>query len=246
MKNAMLLTLTITTLAACSPNTPLDPLNPLDTWNLPSHSSTPANTTLTFALPPRSAGPRTLTINPQIGSLDEHQNSFDYTPPQVTTGRWVNLSATVGNKTQTSLLYIIPKSFSSRTARINSINTIRATPRNCGNTPQSAAPALTWSDALEEAAWNYASRMALENFMSHIDPQGGTPEVRASRAGYTGRTVGENLGRTTEGLPEVTQAWLNSPEHCLNLMDPSYTEVASVAVDFPSGGQAVVMMFGAP
>jgi uncharacterized protein YkwD len=48
--------------------------------------------------------------------------------------------------------------------------------------------------------------------------------VRAQN--YPWRHVGENIAGGTDTLERTVEAWLESPPHCENLMEPDYRDVA--------------------
>lgn len=85
---------------------------------------------------------------------------------------------------------------------------------------------LTLNEKLDVAADRYSERMALGDFFSHSDPYDGSSiGTRVAQTGYRYTSVGENLayGQTT---PEaVVQAWMNSPGHRKNILNPKYTHM---------------------
>ena len=112
------------------------------------------------------------------------------------------------------------------------VNQARATPRYCGDTKFNAARPVRWNDALAAASRLHSEDMARNNYFSHEGRDGSHPDQRVERAGYNYRSTGENIaaGQTT---PEAAVlVWINSPQHCANLMNPVYTEMgAAFAVD---------------
>jgi uncharacterized protein YkwD len=86
-----------------------------------------------------------------------------------------------------------------------------------------------YSDRLAELARSYSRRMAEEGFFSHIDPEGGTIDVRVSRAGIKWYGVAENLAYTNGYVNPVAVAlrgWMNSETHRRNILDVEYRESA--------------------
>jgi uncharacterized protein YkwD len=65
--------------------------------------------------------------------------------------------------------------------------------------------------------------MAKFRFLAHEGRDGSTPAIRATRAGYTWRIVGENVAAGPESAEEVMRGWEESPDHCRNLLDPQFT-----------------------
>jgi uncharacterized protein YkwD len=101
-------------------------------------------------------------------------------------------------------------------------NARRAAGAVCGN--QSFAPAapLAPNPALTAAARGHSRDMAERGFFEHTNPDGRTPADRAVAAGFQSRYVGENIAAGQRGPTEVVQAWMDSPGHCQNIMDPHY------------------------
>ena len=105
------------------------------------------------------------------------------------------------------------------------VNHARERPRTCGNSRFAAVKPLTLSDTLSRAALAHAAEMAQFSHFSHDGRDGSSPADRMTRAGYEWKAVGENIaaGQTT---PEsVVEGWLNSPQHCANLMAPQFREM---------------------
>lgn len=107
------------------------------------------------------------------------------------------------------------------------INAARTQPRQCGERAFGAASALVWNDNLGAAAQGHSRAMANGNFFSHLDRDGRTPGDRAELAGYEGGRVGENIAAAQDSSERVVQAWLASPDHCANLMNPAFSELGA-------------------
>jgi uncharacterized protein YkwD len=105
------------------------------------------------------------------------------------------------------------------------VNEARAAPRKCGKTAFAAAPPLTLSPLLERAAHVQAADMADHNFFEHTGSDGSHPSDRVTRAGYSWRTVAENIAAGARDADSVVRGWLNSPGHCANLMGSQYREM---------------------
>ncbi|MBA1296787.1 CAP domain-containing protein [Pseudomonas lurida] len=112
------------------------------------------------------------------------------------------------------------------------INAARAQPHQCGTQAFTATTALTWNDNLAGAANSHTRNMANGNFFDHLDHDGRTPGDRAELAGYTAKTVGENIAAGLDTPRKVVDGWLASPGHCANLMNPQFRELgAAYAMD---------------
>lgn len=126
------------------------------------------------------------------------------------------------------------------------VNQARAQPRRCGTESFKATGPLTLDPALTRAAAIQAEAMAAGSFLEHQGRDGSTPADRATRAGYDWRSIGENIamGQTT---PErVVQDWLQSPEHCANIMAPVFQQMGVAFAVRPSseGGIYWAQTFG--
>ncbi|HEU4741020.1 MAG TPA: CAP domain-containing protein [Meiothermus sp.] len=115
------------------------------------------------------------------------------------------------------------------TAFLDAVNQARSTARKCGTQSFAAAPPLTWSLQLAQAAQAHSDYMAQTGKFGHEGIGDGTPAERVSKAGYAWRTLGENIAwgkpSSTLDLQAVMQGWLESPGHCSNLMNPAFTQL---------------------
>ncbi|MBA3594468.1 MAG: CAP domain-containing protein [Pseudomonadota bacterium] len=102
------------------------------------------------------------------------------------------------------------------------VNTARAKPRRCGDQPFPAVPPLMSHTLLTGLAASHAADMARHNYFSHTARDGSTVDVRATRAGYRWRNIGENIAAGQLTADHAVQAWLDSPGHCANVMAPNF------------------------
>jgi len=129
---------------------------------------------------------------------------------------------------------------------LDAINAARAETQDCGSEGVfDPAPALTWSNQLDNAAYEHSYDMAESDTFSH-DGSGTDTDITALEKhldrgskfyerikyhGYTQyRSVGENIAAGYKTAQEVVEAWLASDHHCANLMNPIYKEVGMVMV----------------
>jgi uncharacterized protein YkwD len=110
--------------------------------------------------------------------------------------------------------------------------------------------ALQPNAKLEQAAQGHSEDMAREDYFSHIAPDGQTPLDRMRGSGYIynsriGYEVGENIAWGTLWLASpqsIVNAWMASPEHRANILDPHYRETGIGVSPHPpaslAGGQA--------
>lgn len=104
-------------------------------------------------------------------------------------------------------------------------NDARSRGRQCGNRSFAATGPLTPNPQLARAAALHAQDMAQHSYLEHEGSDRSSPADRASRAGYRWRSVGENIASGQTTPEQVVQEWVRSPEHCANLMSPSFTEM---------------------
>ena len=91
---------------------------------------------------------------------------------------------------------------------------------------------LRLNGKLVRAAQGHSESMAQEGYFAHESPSGSTPlsRMRAARYIYSsklGYEVGENLAWGTLWLASpqaIVEAWMASPEHRENILDPHYQE----------------------
>lgn len=107
------------------------------------------------------------------------------------------------------------------------VNLARAQQRQCGDRRFAPAGPLRWSETLERAARAHSIDMARNGYFAHVAPGGSTPADRVTRAGYDYRRTGENIAAGQSTADDAVAAWLASPVHCANLMDPAYTEMGA-------------------
>lgn len=113
---------------------------------------------------------------------------------------------------------------------LNLINTYRSTGCTCGTDKMPAVAKLIWNDKLGVSANKHTTDMASNNYFSHTSKDGRTMSDRINAVGYLWSALGENIanGQTTE--KQVMESWINSPGHCANIMNGSYTDVGFARV----------------
>ncbi|HEV2403129.1 MAG TPA: CAP domain-containing protein [Candidatus Saccharimonadales bacterium] len=84
---------------------------------------------------------------------------------------------------------------------------------------------LHLSSELNSAAQAKANDMARLNFWSHISPSGIAPWQLITQAGYSYVTAGENLAYGFSDSQDIIRAWMNSPEHRINILNTDYRDI---------------------
>lgn len=108
---------------------------------------------------------------------------------------------------------------------------------------------LQVSPLLQAAAQEKANDMASKGYFAHVSPDGKTPWYWFAQVGYAFTYAGENLAVNFNDSSDVTQAWMNSPEHRANILDSHFTQIGIATAQGNFGGAPatyVVELFGAP
>ena len=110
------------------------------------------------------------------------------------------------------------------------VNALRAAGAVCGSSGFAATTALSWNTTLLQAAAVHSTDMAQKNYFSHTGLDGRSAAQRVTDAGYSWSTVGENIAAGQPSVESVMTAWINSPGHCQNLMNPNFRDIAVACV----------------
>ncbi|MDB5806391.1 MAG: hypothetical protein JWN73_3713 [Betaproteobacteria bacterium] len=162
-----------------------------------------------------------------------------------------------GNGTVTTIVLAFPLALPAADARDESrlsrrvlelVNQARAVARLCGKRRFAAAPPLAWDERLAAASVAYATDLARYKYLSHTGRDGSQPGLRATRAGYAWKAVGENLAAGQVSPEEVTAGWVASPGHCANLMSPAFSVMGAGYAVNPDDRMGVywAQLFAAP
>jgi uncharacterized protein YkwD len=81
---------------------------------------------------------------------------------------------------------------------------------------------VSWNEAAASAAYDHAVDMDVRNFFAHDNPDGESPGTRLAQAGVGGRGWAENIARGQADPISVMDAWMNSPGHRTNILNPAY------------------------
>jgi uncharacterized protein YkwD len=112
------------------------------------------------------------------------------------------------------------------------VNEVRAKGATCGTTSYAPTSPLTLNSKLTRSAQKHSEDMAAAGVMSHTTPEGAihyTPGwnvgQRIGAEDYQWQRWAENIAWGYRSASSVMQAWLNSPGHCRNIMNPAVTEL---------------------
>jgi uncharacterized protein YkwD len=96
-------------------------------------------------------------------------------------------------------------------------------------------PSLSASSRLNHSAQNWTDTMVATGQFDH-----GDPGARVSAVGFNWSTVGENIATGFTTPRRVVAAWMASQGHCMNILDPVYTQVGTGVNRSPVSGFASI------
>jgi len=114
---------------------------------------------------------------------------------------------------------------------------------------QAGLPALTLDSRLMQSAAAKATDMATRGYFGHANPDGYHMSYWINGAGYTYSLAGENLAKGFYDLDRLMNAWVASPGHYKNLVQPEFTNIGVGMAEGWYENQItlfVVQHFGAP
>lgn len=126
----------------------------------------------------------------------------------------------------------------SNTELVNLVNSSRA---------QNNLNQLTVNSKLESAAMQKAQDMFNNQYFAHNSPQGKTPWNFIDASGYEYVYAGENLAIGYDNNNELHKAWMDSPTHRENILNPNFREIGIISLSGTFDGAEtviVVQMFG--
>ena len=118
-----------------------------------------------------------------------------------------------------------------------------------GDRLHASVPSLKMNPVLIAAAQAKANDMAAKSYFAHVSPEGVDPWHWFKEVGYSFDYAGENLAVDFSDSSDVNQAWMNSPTHRENILDPHFTEIGIATAQGVYQGRAttfVVQEFGLP
>lgn len=114
----------------------------------------------------------------------------------------------------------------SRIDMLQRINAARSEARVCGTQSFAAAPPLVWNDLLEDASEIHSMDMETYDFFGHQNPVTlQKTDDRLQTVKYPYSRWAENIAISYPTVETVFKAWIESPSHCVNIMDPKNKEV---------------------
>lgn len=96
--------------------------------------------------------------------------------------------------------------------------------------------ALTWNAPCAQVAYDHSWDMDARDFFDHTNPDGDDPFDRMDNAGISYSRAAENIAAGYSDAQSVMTAWMNSPDHRANILNPDLTEIG-IGVRQGSNGQ---------
>lgn len=113
---------------------------------------------------------------------------------------------------------------------------------------EAGLPALTFNQTLASAAYTKGRDMIDRDYWAHVAPDGTQPWKFFTQFGYRYRYAGENLARDFSSASAAVDAWMNSPTHRENILNPKYKEIGIGVTEGDLAGvdtTIIVQFFGA-
>ncbi len=104
------------------------------------------------------------------------------------------------------------------------INRARSKGMSCGGRYYGPSRPLVWNEILGRASLKHCLFMADKGILCHTSRHSGGTGEWLSRLGYNWQAYGENVGEGYGTPEEVVRGWLESPDHCRNIMNPAFKE----------------------
>ena len=108
---------------------------------------------------------------------------------------------------------------------LDEVNETRMQARTCGSTNFSSTTPVEWNKTIQSSALIHNMDMNDNGFFSHTGSDGSNTGDRLDNVGYDWRGWGENIALGHTSIDSVMKAWINSPEHCANIMNPNWKEM---------------------
>ncbi len=105
------------------------------------------------------------------------------------------------------------------------VNQRRAQGAVCGNEYHGPAAALEAEQMLQNSAKGHSEDMAIRDFVAHMNPDGETMVDRVEAEDYPWWALAENVAAGYPTPQSVVDGWMASPGHCVNIMNPLYSQL---------------------
>lgn len=108
---------------------------------------------------------------------------------------------------------------------------------------------VTENQTLDAAALAKGNDMLAKGYWAHFAPDGTSPWSFFIKFGYKYSYAGENLARDFPDAASAVTAWMNSPSHRENMLNPNYRDIGIGVVEGSLAGvdtTIIVQFFGTP
>ncbi len=95
---------------------------------------------------------------------------------------------------------------------------------------------------LTAAAYLKAYDMFNDQYWDHISPDGKTPWYFIRNTNYDFRFAGENLAKDFSSSEDVIAAWMESPDHRANILNPNYEDIGVAIVQGRLNGKKTILI----
>lgn len=109
--------------------------------------------------------------------------------------------------------------------RVSDIDTVELLSLTNRDRMSNEAKPLVRNPLLDKSALDKCNDMVARNYWDHQTPDGKEPWTFIDAEGIKYHKVGENLAAGSVNAHTTENAWLASPGHRANLLDPEFTEV---------------------
>lgn len=129
-----------------------------------------------------------------------------------------------------------PNIFFADITKIDLNNLINQSRKEAGVMP------LRENEKLNKVAELRAKDMLEKEYFSHQNPEGKSPWDWFLEAGYNYKYAGENLAIGFSNSEQVYYAWINSPSHKENILNPNYKEMGTAILRGFGKNKAVIVV----
>ena len=117
-----------------------------------------------------------------------------------------------------------------QTEMLKRINALRTSGAMCGLKQYPATRVLKWNASLFQAALRHSNDMAQHNVVSHQSMDGRTLADRVLATGYRYSSLAENIAVGQKTVESAMTAWVNSAQHCEQMMDDTFEEIGVACI----------------
>jgi len=108
---------------------------------------------------------------------------------------------------------------------------------------KAGAQPLQMDSELQKVAQLKSEDMIQNNYFDHTSPVYGTPFEMMDQFGISYSAAGENIAAGQRSAQEVMTAWMNSPGHRRNILEPAYTHIGIGIAENERGTPYYTQMF---